>query len=164
VPEPVGRLLNPELLSLREYAWLVSIGIVWWAIVAKALGLYRLTIKRSGWEKLGIVVASASLLGLFLGFLSFALKLIMSRPLIALFVFYQAAFLCGARAAVALHGRSRSHPSRVRRNILIVGTSPKAHEMGELISRYSDWGLKILGYVEVVPAGNGAVTRTSWVP
>ncbi|MBP1602663.1 MAG: hypothetical protein H6Q06_2814, partial [Acidobacteria bacterium] len=42
VPEPVGRLLNPELLSLREYAWLVSIGIVWWAIVAKALGLYRL--------------------------------------------------------------------------------------------------------------------------
>jgi len=159
VPEPVGRLLNPELLSLREYAWLVSIGIVWWAIVAKALGLYRLTIKRSGWEKLGIVVASASLLGLFLGFLSFALKLVMSRPLIALFVFYQAAFLCGARAAVALHGRSRSHPSRVRRNILIVGTSPKAHEMGELISRYSDWGLRILGYVEVGPAGNGAVTR-----
>ncbi len=159
VPDAVGRLLNPELLSLREYAWLVSIGIVWWAIVAKALGLYRLTIKRSGQEKLGIVVASAFLLGLFLGFLSFALKLVMSRPLIALFVFYQAAFLCGARAAVVLHSRSRSHPSRVRRNILIVGTSRKAHEMGELISRYSDWGLRILGYVEVDPTRNGVMTQ-----
>ena len=155
VPEPVGRLLNPELLSLQSYAWQVSIGIIWWMIVAKTLGLYRLTIRRSGWEKLGIVVASAFLLGLFLGFLSFALKLDMSRPLIALFVFYQAMFLCGARAPVALHSRSRSHPSHDRRNILIVGTSRKAREMGELISRYSDWGLRILGYVEVDPARDG---------
>jgi exopolysaccharide biosynthesis polyprenyl glycosylphosphotransferase len=159
VPEPVGRLLNPELLSLQSYAWLVLIGIIWWMIVARTLGLYRITIKRSGWEKLGIVVASAFLLGLFLGFLSFALKLDMSRPLIALFVFYQAVFLCGARAAVALQSRSRSHPSRDRRNILIVGTSRKAHEMGELISRYSDWGLRILGYVGLDHVRGGEGTQ-----
>jgi exopolysaccharide biosynthesis polyprenyl glycosylphosphotransferase len=152
LPEPLERLLNPELLSPQSYAWLVSVGIVWWMIVAKALGLYRITIRRSGWEKIGAVVAAAFLLGLFLGFLSFALKLVMSRPLIALFVFYQAAFLSGARAVVALHGHQRSHPSRDRRNILIVGTSRKAREMGELISRYSDWGLRILGYVDVDPA------------
>jgi exopolysaccharide biosynthesis polyprenyl glycosylphosphotransferase len=152
-PEPLGRLLNPELFSPGSYAWLVSIGIVWWIIVAKTLGLYRITIKRSGWEKFGIVLASSLLLGLFLGFLSFALKLVMSRPLIALFVFYQALFLCCSRAAVALHSRARSTPSRVRRNILIVGTGRKAREMGELISRYSDWGLRILGYVGVDRAG-----------
>ena len=152
LPEPLERLLNPELLSPQSYAWLVSVGIVWWMIVAKTLGLYRITIRRSGWEKIGAVVAAAFLLGLFLGFLSFALKLVMSRPLIALFVFYQATFLSGARAVVALHGHHRSHPSRDRRNILIVGTSRKAREMGELISRYSDWGLRILGYVDVDPA------------
>ena len=152
LPEPLERLLNPELLSPQSYAWLVSVGIVWWMIVAKTLGLYRITIRRSGWEKIGAVVAAAFLLGLFLGFLSFALKLVMSRPLIALFVLYQAAFLSGARAVVALHGHQRSHPSRDRRNILIVGTSRKAREMGELISRYSDWGLRILGYVDVDPA------------
>ena len=152
LPEPLERLLNPELLSPQSYAWLVSVGIVWWMIVAKTLGLYRITIRRSGWEKIGAVVAAAFLLGLFLGFLSFALKLVMSRPLIALFVLYQAAFLSGARAVVALHGHDRSHPSRDRRNILIVGTSRKAREMGELISRYSDWGLRILGYVDVDPA------------
>ena len=151
LPEPLERLLNPELLSPQSYAWLVSVGIVWWMIAAKTLGLYRITIRRSGWEKIGAVVAAAFLLGLFLGFLSFALKLVMSRPLIALFVFYQAAFLSGARAVVALHGHDRSHPSRDRRNILIVGTSRKAREMGELISRYSDWGLRILGYVDVDP-------------
>ena len=114
-PEPFARLLNPELFSIGSYAWLVSIGIVWWIIAAKTLGLYRITIRRSGWEKFGIVVASSFLLGLFLGFLSFALKLVMSRPLIALFVFYQALFLCCGRAVVALHSRGRSHPSRIRR-------------------------------------------------
>jgi exopolysaccharide biosynthesis polyprenyl glycosylphosphotransferase len=157
-PEPFARLLNPELFSIGSYAWLVSIGIVWWIIAAKTLGLYRITIRRSGWEKFGIVVASSFLLGLFLGFLSFALKLVMSRPLIALFVFYQALFLCCGRAVVALHSRGRSHPSRIRRHILIVGTGRKAREMGELVSRYSDWGLRILGYVGVDRAGSSVGT------
>ncbi|HYK90952.1 MAG TPA: sugar transferase [Acidobacteriota bacterium] len=154
VPSGLQRLLNPSLLPLMSYSWRIALSIVWWAGVASSLGLYRISIRRSDWEKVRIVIESSILLGLFLGFLSFALKLDLSRPLIALFVCYQAVALSLARFVVAIHARRRSRAGGIagRRNIVIVGNHAKAREMGELVSRYSDWGLRILGYVE---AGNG---------
>jgi len=68
-----------------------------------SLGLYRISMQRSGLEKIRIVVESSVLLGLFLGFFSFALKLDLSRPLIALFVIYQALFLTVIRLLVLFH-------------------------------------------------------------
>ncbi len=151
VPPGLGSILNPVLHPLMRYSWMVALGILWWAAVAYSIGLYRISIRRSDWEKVRIVVESSILLGLFLGFLSFALQLNISRPLIALFVAYQALLLSAARLAVAIHARRRrkAGESADRRNILIVGSGSRAREMGELISRYSDWGLRILGYVEV---------------
>lgn len=148
LPFELGSLLNPILLPLSGYFWVVALGIGWWAVVATSLGLYRLSIRRSDWEKIRIVAESSVLLGLFLGFLSFALRLNISRPLIAFFVILQAMLLGMARLTVALHSRYGRHPVRSRRNILIVGTGLKAREMGRLIARYSDWGLTILGYVD----------------
>jgi exopolysaccharide biosynthesis polyprenyl glycosylphosphotransferase len=86
-------------------------------------------------------------MGLFIGFLSFSFKLDLSRPLTALFAVYQAGLLGLARVVVTLQGRSHRQPVPGRRNILIVGSGDKAKEMGQLIARYSDWGLKILGYI-----------------
>ncbi len=151
VPPGLNQLLNPALHPPAKYLWWVVLTVGWWTVAALLLGLYRIGIRRSGKEKIRIVLESSVLMGLFFGFLSFALKLDVSRPLIALFVVYQACFLTSSRLAVALHGRYGRHRSRNARHIVIVGTSPKAREMGELISRYSDWGLKILGYVETVP-------------
>ena len=161
VPPALERLLNPELHPLLHYSWMIALAILWWAAIAYSLGLYRISIRRSGREKLRIVLESSVLLGLFLGFLSFALKLDLSRPLIAMFVLYQALFLSLARVAVALHGRRgrKSGSPDGRRNILIVGDNSRAREMGQLISRYSDWGLRIAGYVEVGEARNGPKGR-----
>ncbi len=155
VPTDLDRLLNPVLHPIGEYVIWAALSIGWWAVSAYFLGLYRIGIRRSGLEKVRIVLESSILLGLFFGFLSFALKLDVSRPLIGLYVIYQAGFLSLSRGAIALHSRYRRHPSRTLRNILIVGTSTKARDMGRLISRYSDWGLKILGYVESSPQGTG---------
>jgi exopolysaccharide biosynthesis polyprenyl glycosylphosphotransferase len=151
VPPALDRLLNPALHPLMRYSWVVALAGLWWAVVAYSLGLYRISIRRSDWEKLRVVLESSILLGLFLGFLSFALKLDISRPLIAFFVVYQALLLSLARSAVALHGRRKNRygVQANRSNILIVGNNAKARKMGELVSRYSDWGLRILGYVEV---------------
>lgn len=141
-------LLNPELRPLLAYWWVVGLAICWWAVAATSIGLYRLSIRRSDWEKIRIIFESSVLLGLFLGFLSFSLKLDLSRPLTALFVFSQAGLLTLARVVMTLKGRRISRPVASRRNILIVGSGDKAREMGSLISRYSEWGLKILGYIE----------------
>ncbi len=151
LPPGLHNLLNPELLPIDAYFWSIGLAIVCWAAAATSLGLYRVTIRRSGWEKVRIVVESSILLWLFLGFLSFALKLDLSRPLIALFGIYQALMLVAARLLVLVHTkRKRLHfSSKHSRNIVIVGTSSKARKMGALVSRYSDWGLRILGYVDV---------------
>lgn len=151
LPPHLDSLLNPELHPINAYFWSMGLAVICWAAAATSLGLYRITIRRSGWEKVRIVIESSILLGLFLGFLSFALKLDLSRPLIALFGLYQALMLVAVRWLVHLHTKRKQlrFPSKHLRNIVIVGTSPKARKMGALVSRYSDWGLRILGYVDV---------------
>ena len=149
-PDALDRLLHPALLPLERYLWVVALALPFWAAAAWSLGLYRLSMRRSGLEKVRVVVESSVVLGLFLGFLSFALKLDLSRPLIFGFVLYQALLLGLARGAVGLV--SRGAGGRDRRQILIVGTGPKARAMGALIRRYGEWGLDIVGYVEA----NGA--------
>jgi exopolysaccharide biosynthesis polyprenyl glycosylphosphotransferase len=147
LPARLLDLLNPELLPLPAYWRVAALAVCWWTIAASSLGLYRLSVRRSDWEKIRIIFESSVLLGLFLGFLSFALKLDLSRPLAALFALFQACLLTLARVAVTVHGRRRALTARSRRNIVIVGSGSKAREMGELISRYSEWGLRIIGYV-----------------
>jgi exopolysaccharide biosynthesis polyprenyl glycosylphosphotransferase len=153
IPAELDQLLNPALHPLTAYFWMISLAIGWWAIAAFSLGLYRISIRKSGWEKIKIVLESSILLGLFLGFLSFALKLDLSRPLIALFMTYQAILLSSVRMVMAFRSLKKNHgsASTSRRNILILGDKARAREMGEVISKYSDWGLRILGYVETKP-------------
>ncbi len=154
-PDDLVHLLNPALLPLRSYLWMVFLALPLWALAAHSLGLYRLSFRPWDWEKIRIALESSVLVGLFLGFLSFALKLDVSRPLIFLFVFYQALLLTLPRLLL------QSRRSASQRNILIVGDGPKTYEMGELVSRYSEWGLKVIGYVErngESPRGEGLGT------
>src|SRR5438552_4385354 len=83
-PGALERLLNPALFPLQSYVWMVFLALPLWALAACSLGLYRLSFRPSGWEKIRIALESSVLAGLFLGFLSFALKLNVSRPLIFL--------------------------------------------------------------------------------
>jgi exopolysaccharide biosynthesis polyprenyl glycosylphosphotransferase len=149
LPVEWNRLLNPEILPFNSYFWIVGLAIACWAAAASSLGLYRISIRRSGWGKVRIALESSIILWLFLGFLSYALKLDLSRPLIALFVLYQAVILTISRLLVMYRRRHATHSSKHFRNILIIGTMEKARKMGSLVSRYSDWGLRILGYVDV---------------
>lgn len=156
LPWDLNRFLNPELLPLHEYFWIIGLSICFWAMAASSLGLYRISMRRSGGKKVRIVVESSILLWLFLGFLSFVLKLDLSRLLITAFAAYQAIALGAVRLLLHLRLKLRKNrPSALQdvRNILIIGTSEKARSMGDLISRYSEWGLHVLGYIKV--DGNG---------
>ena len=149
LPVDLDQLLNPVLLPFREYFWIVLLATACWSGAAYSLGLYRISIRRSGWEKVRIALESSVIIWFFLGFLSFALKLDLSRPLIALFVLFQAGIIGIIRCFIALRRRRLAVSMRHCRNVLIIGTMPKARKMGGLISRYSDWGFRILGYVDV---------------
>jgi exopolysaccharide biosynthesis polyprenyl glycosylphosphotransferase len=151
LPPSLDSLLNPVLHPMNHYFLVIGLATGCWAAAASTLGLYRISIQRSGWEKIRIILECSVLLWLFLGFLSFALKLDLSRPLIALFIVYQALILTTVRLLVLFQVK-RTNPifsSKHSRNILMIGTSAKARRMGDLISQYSDWGLRIVGYVNV---------------
>lgn len=151
LPSNLGRFFNPLLLPFYEYLWIIGLGILWWTITAFSLGLYRISIRRFGWEKVRIIIESSILLWLFIGILSYTLKQDISRPLIVLFVFYQAVLLLSSRLVQAVEARRGKGfpPDGECRNIVIIGSGSRAHQMGELIARYSDWGLQILGYVNM---------------
>ena len=153
LPPNMENLLNPELHPIVHYFWMIGLATACWAAAASSLGLYRISMRRWGWEKVRIILESSILLWLFLGFLSFALKLDLSRPLIALFILYQALILTTVRLLVLIQVKRTNLvvSSKHSRNILIIGTSAKARKMGDLISRYSDWGLRIIGYVAECP-------------
>lgn len=156
LPVEWDQLLNPELLPFHEYFWIVLSATICWAAAATTLGLYRISIHRSGWEKVRIALESSILIWFFLGFLSFALKLNLSRPLIALFIVYQAALISLVRGAISLRRKHLALSAKNFSNVLIIGTMPKARKMGQLISRYSDWGFRILGYVDVNGSSDSA--------
>jgi len=143
-------LFNPLLMRFHEYLWMIGFGVVWWAIAAFSLGLYRISIRRLGWDKIRIIIESSILLWLFLGILSFALHLNISRPLITLFVFYHAGLMLSVRLVQAIKARRAKGfaPDGRDLNIVIIGSNARAHQMGELIERYDSWGLRILGYVD----------------
>jgi exopolysaccharide biosynthesis polyprenyl glycosylphosphotransferase len=151
LPANLDALLNPYLLPFQQYLWIVALATGCWIVAAFSLGLYRISIRRSDLEKIRIVLESSIIVWLFLGFLSFALRLDLSRPLVAFFVFYQAVILALIRVLLALQmKRKRANQSQKHcRNILIIGMRLKSREMGDLISRYSDWGLRILGYIDL---------------
>lgn len=150
VPAGISRFFNPLLLPFREYMWMVGLGVLWWAVIAFSLGLYKISIRRLGWGKVRIIVESSIIHWLFLGILSYALNLDVSRPLITLFVIYQAAMLLSVRLfqAIQVKRRKGCSPEGDFRNIVIIGSNGRARQMGGMIARYSDWGLRILGYVD----------------
>ncbi len=148
-PEEISRMFNPLLLPRHEYYWMIGLGILWWTISAFSLGLYRISIRKMEWTKVRILIECSILLWLFLGILSYALVLEISRPLISLFVVYQAAMLIFIRLVqtVKVKRRVGESSSGDQRNIVIIGSNGRARQMGDLIARYSDWGLRILGYI-----------------
>ena len=149
IPWNLERFLNPELHPISYYFPLVALALCWWSAIAYTLGLYRIRIRRSDFEKVRVVLESAILTALFLGFVSFAFRLNLSRPLIALFAVYQVLLLLLARLAVSMHGRAGAVPVDGRSNILIIGNSARARQMGDLVAQYREWGLRNLGFVTV---------------
>jgi exopolysaccharide biosynthesis polyprenyl glycosylphosphotransferase len=151
LPEWIEPYFHPLLMPFNDYLWMIGAAILWWAIVAVSLGLYRISMRRFGWGKIRIIAECSVLLWIFLAILSYALQLNISRPLVALFVFYQAVLLVLTRLFSSLKVRRSNGDSAhgEYRNIVVIGSDARARQMCELIARYSDWGLCILGYVDV---------------
>lgn len=138
------------LKPFREYVWIFGIAIVLWYFLLSQQGLYA-SIRRRSLSDIVLSLGKVHLLG-GVG-LAAAIFLIdpreFSRGLLLSFLSISFVLMSVERVAVRLglgHIRKRGYNFR---NILIVGSEKKAQKLCRLVEEHADWGLRILGFVQI---------------
>lgn len=148
LPNALDSAVNPRLLPLWQYFLYFVLVVPFWAILLYSTQQYR-SLARDSWNRqLQKIVNFATAGALLVGFLSFAIKLDLSRPLIFLFLALNVAGLLAARLVMHWALRRRRLWQEGMKNVIIVGTDAKAREIGDKLGRSPEWGLRLLGYVE----------------
>ncbi len=146
------RLSYEPLYLLRAYLWILpTMLLVWWTGL-QALGVYESFRLRSAFELAGRIV----LVG-FLGLLVFsALNYLVGLDYVSRsFTIY--AFVLGTilliaeRVAVVIFFRALRSNGYNFRNIIIVGTGPRAIHFIHGVQEHSEFGLKIMGIIDDDP-------------
>ncbi|MBW2288192.1 MAG: sugar transferase [Deltaproteobacteria bacterium] len=130
---------------------LLALGIVacsTWPLVLNALDLYSSQRRQSAGQLLLRVAAAGITSTLLIAAAAFAL----SAPVPAAFPFLFGAtqFACLALLRLVIHGGLRllRRGGRNYRNILIVGSGPRAADVHRMVVQHPDWALHIVGYVD----------------
>ncbi len=147
IPERWEGVVHPQLLPLWQYLLYFFLILPFWAILLYSTQQYRALLHDPWNRQMQKILHFATAGTLFVGFLSFALKLDLSRPLIFIFLGLNVLTLVGARLVLrwALHRRRFRQVGM--KNVLIVGADAKAREIGRTLQVSPEWGLHLVGYV-----------------
>ena len=133
---------------------LLALGIVacsTWALVLNALDLYS-SQRLQSTGRLLLRVATA---GIASTMLISAAAFALSAPVPAAFPFLFGAtqFACLATLRLSIHGVLRwlRRGGRNYRNILIVGSGPRAAHIHRMVVQHPDWALRIIGFIDDHP-------------
>ncbi|HXK61416.1 MAG TPA: sugar transferase, partial [Acidobacteriota bacterium] len=85
------------------------------------------------------------------GFLSYVLKLVISRPVLLTLLLLSGLFQCLIRLFFHWLLRSRTLSDHNRINVLIIGASGRAETMARLLGKLKTWGYRVEGYVSIRP-------------
>ncbi len=138
-----------KLLPLYDYVWVLIVILPIWFYLLKHQGLYASIRRFSVFDIFSKLVNSHLLGGLFAAaIIYFVGRDRYSRGLYLTFLCasFLLLFLEKVGVRVAL-GFWRQRGFNIR-NLLIVGTREKAHKFHHLVKDHSDWGLKIIGFVQ----------------
>jgi len=143
---------GPALLALG------IVGCSTWPLVLNALDLYSSQRLQSAGQLLLRVASAGVASTLLIAAAAFAL----SAPVPAAFPFLFGAtqFACLATLRLSIHGGLRflRRGGRNFRNILIVGSGPRAAHVHRMVKRHPDWALHIIGFIDDHAYANGEVS------
>lgn len=133
---------------------------VWLAVQAYLLyssGIYRGLHIASLFGYLWIVIRSVTIaMGLLLAIVFFLKANYVSRTLLLIFAILDVSALVALRLALIWwYGRQTSAHDTGPLHILVVGTGERASRLVELLERNVEWGLKVVGFLDV-PNGVGS--------
>jgi len=118
-----------------------------WRIICRICGLYRTTDSAPSERKR--VIAAGALMAPIAGVISMtSVSGAFDLPALALFVASLIGALLLVRAGLRLVEQSRSRP---RRNVLVVGSGPRARAIAQQLSTNPDQSIQIVGYVDFQP-------------
>ncbi len=120
-----------------------------WAILLYSLGMYE-SFRIKQFSDIMLTVWSAAFLGVgAFGSAAYLFKMEHLSRLFAIFIFCGAAVLISfEKIAAMMFFRQIRKKGYNYRNILVVGTGPRAQQFMNLIKRRGEWGLKILGLID----------------
>jgi len=138
-----------ELKPLDSYLWLLLIILPLWLGLLYVLGAYR-QLRMKSYRRMTSIILKSGLLGLvFFGSVVFILKLhYVSRSFMALFFLLSFCLLSLERAALIACFHLMLRRGYFHRNLLIVGTGPRALRFLKTIQSHTGWGLRLVGLVD----------------
>jgi exopolysaccharide biosynthesis polyprenyl glycosylphosphotransferase len=119
-----------------------------WPLLFEHLGMYQSQRRRSIWHILGRVGLAALVSGAAVGFVSFALSAPLAPSFAVACAGAQLATLGTFRALIFSGLRFARRRGRNYRNVLIIGSGPRAYDAWREIERHREWGLHVLGFAD----------------
>jgi exopolysaccharide biosynthesis polyprenyl glycosylphosphotransferase len=139
--------LESEATILRLLA-IVLLATVLWPILFEYLGLYQ-SQRRTSIEHVAVrLVLAAGVSALVIGLVGRAIDAPLPPGFPAVCAAFQLAALGTVRLGVMLGLRLMRRTGRNFRNVLVVGSGPRARQARQLIEEHPTWGLRILGFVD----------------
>ena len=143
-------LWTKRLLPWQDYSWVLLVAIPIWCMLLYRNDLYASIRKLSKFDLItrlfNSIVPGALIVAAFIYFFD---RQQYSRSFYGTFVLVSLLFLAIEKMTI------KSFLSHIRRkglntrNMLIVGTFEKAVDFQKLVENHADWGLRVLGYVQV---------------
>jgi exopolysaccharide biosynthesis polyprenyl glycosylphosphotransferase len=138
---------SPELLPIRDYLLYFFAFLPILLLLLAVTQRYPQLLEASFLQQLWRVVQFAAAAGFAAGFLSYAFKLIISRPVLMVFLALASGFLVLVRVLFLGVLRSRTLSDHNRVNILLVGANGRAEGMARRLASLKRWGYDVIGYL-----------------
>jgi len=144
-----------DRFELRQHFWILSLALPLWVYLLAKYKLYAGGTVRKGVYDVVTSVLSVHILGgsILAGFLYFLQLPNVGRRQYLAFLCFSFVLFSLERLTIRNFVKLYSRSGLVSRNLIIVGAQDKALEFYQLIQEHSAWGMKVLGFVQIMPKG-----------
>lgn len=151
------------LAPLDQYLFLFVLVLPLWGLMLRAAGFYRSHRTLPLWEEIWGSMKVAFGGTAFLALMVYGLRLdFVSRLFLVVFGGVNFAFLATEKVALRLLSRWVRSRGFNFRTVLLVGTGQKAAQLADFLEAHTDWGFRVVGYLD--DDNGGEIRRTTRWP
>jgi FlaA1/EpsC-like NDP-sugar epimerase len=153
----VHHILTPEsAVNFWNHIALIPFILAVWSILLNRFGAYR-SLRLTTMVDYVFAVCKAVVVGLVLMFtVLFLLKIqYVSRQVVGMFAIVNVILLVGVRIGNMLYFRRALRRGDKFHQVLIIGTGNRAQRLARELREHTEWGIKIVGYLDPDPSRTG---------